>query len=237
MIDDLVRRMKNEIPMRAGLDETWFPFLARLTPAGRRELVALVATRVGVGERLLERGDAAGGAYFVVGGSLRVYYITAEGREATLYHVEPGGTCVLALTATFNEEPYPAWVEAGQGGAAFVRVPGAVFHRLLDVEPELRRFVFTVLSGRVFELMRSLEEAGSAQVEQRVARYLLRRREPDGFVRVSQVGIASELGTAREVVFRALRSLSEQGLVETGRMRIRLIDVARLNEVAENAAK
>src|SRR6185295_15961645 len=110
----------------------------------------------------------------VVGGSLRVYYITGEGREATLYRVEPGGTCILALTSTFNQEPYPAWADAGSEGAAFVRVPSGALRRLCDGEPAFREFLFSVLSARVFELMQTLEETGTAQLEQRVARHLLR---------------------------------------------------------------
>jgi CRP/FNR family transcriptional regulator len=173
------------------------------------------------------------GAYLVVRGSLRVYYITPEGREATLYRVEAGGTCVLSLTSTIDRAPYPAWVDAGFEGGEYVRMPSDTLHRLLDSESAFRQFVLGVLAGRIFELMCALEELGSAQIEQRVARYLLKRREPDDCVRVSQVGIASELGTVREVVFRALRSLSERKLIQTGRMRIRVLDPHGLALAAE----
>lgn len=218
--------------MRDRLSEAHFPFFARLTASGRDTLAAFVATHVAPGNQLMQRGDRAGGAYLVIGGSLRVYYITAEGREATLYHVEPGSACILALASAFNEEPYPAWVEAGPGGGAFVRIPRDAFRRVLDAEPALRDYVFGVLSGRIFELMRTLEEAGSALIEQRVARYLIRRAGSDGVVRATQVGIASELGTAREVVFRSLRALSTRGLVETGRARVTVLDLPRLRSLA-----
>jgi CRP/FNR family transcriptional regulator len=218
--------------MRDGLTQAHFPFVARLNAASRRELAAFSTTRVKPSQRLLARGDAVDGAYLVVGGSLRVYYISSSGREATLYRVEPGGTCVLALTAAFNREPYPAWVDAGGAGCAFVRVPEAAFRRLFDEEPGFREFLFAVLSGRVFELMQLLEETGSAQIEQRVARYLVRRANPDGMVRASQFGIASELGTAREVVYRALRSLAARGLVKTGRARIEILDRLALRRIA-----
>lgn len=219
--------------MPVGLTEGAFPFLAGLTPSGRRELLALPPTRARAGARLLQRGEAAGGGYFVVGGALRVYYVSAEGREATLYRVERGGACVLSLSATFSAEPFPAWVNAGQSGGTFVRVPGPAFHRLLDAESAFRSFVIGALAGRILDLMVTLEEAGSAAIEQRVARYLLRHRGPDGCVRVTQVGIAVELGTAREVVYRALRSLSGRKLIETGRGRIRVLDGARLARVAD----
>jgi CRP/FNR family transcriptional regulator len=222
--------------MRPALTEARFPFLAGLSQGGRRELEGLVARSVGSRRSVLRRGEQADGAYLVVGGALRVFYVSAAGREATLYHVEAGGTCVLALTATFAGEPYPAWVQAGSAGAEVVRVPSAVFHRLFDEEASFREFVLRALSARIFELMCALEELGSALVERRVARFLLKARRPDGNVRASQVGIASELGTAREVVYRALRTLSARRLIETGRMRIRIVDEPGLMAAARDDA-
>jgi CRP/FNR family transcriptional regulator len=105
--------------------------------------------------------------------------------------------------------------------------------KLVDGETAFRQFAFASLSGRVLDLMRTLEELGSERIEQRVARYLLRQNVVDGFVRTTQSGIASELGTAREVVFRALRSLVERRLVQTGRMRVRIIDRRGLAAVAD----
>jgi CRP/FNR family transcriptional regulator, anaerobic regulatory protein len=81
--------------------------------------------------------------------------------------------------------------------------------------------------------MQILEETGSAQIEQRVARLLLRQADATGLVRTSQRQIAAELGTAREVVFRALRSLSARGLVETGRLKIRVIDALGLRRAGD----
>ena len=219
--------------MSTGLTEAAFPFLAGLSREGRRELLALVPTRARAGSRLIRRGEAAGGAFFVVGGALRVHYITAEGREATLYRVERGGTCVLSLSATFSAEPFPAWVNAGPAGGVFVRVPSPTFHRLLDAESAFRTFVIGALSARILDLMVTLEETGSAAIEQRVARYLLKQRGPDACVHVTQAGIAVELGTVREVVYRALQSLSGRKLVQTGRGRVRIVDGQRLARIAE----
>jgi CRP/FNR family transcriptional regulator len=214
--------------VRAGLRDVDFPFLAGLSEPARRELSGLATTRVPSAARLLARGDVVEGAYLVVAGALRVYYVTDQGREATLYRVETGGTCVLALSSTFAEEPYPAWVESGKRGAAFVRVQRATFHRLLAAEPAFRDFVFGALSGRIFELMVSLEELGTARMERRVARLLVTLGGATGVALCTQSAIASELGTAREVVFRALRSLAERGLVRCARGRVYIDDRARL---------
>jgi CRP/FNR family transcriptional regulator len=110
--------------VRGDLTEATFPFLARLSSGARSELAAYRVQTIGARHPLLERGASAGGAYLVTTGSLRVFYLTAEGREATLYRVEPGGTCLLAITSTIEQAPYPAWVESGPEGATFARIPG-----------------------------------------------------------------------------------------------------------------
>ena len=52
---------------------------------------------------------------------------------------------------------------------------------------------------------------------------------------MSQSGLAAELGTVREVVVRALRSLRKHGVIaNAGRGRIRVVDVAALRRVADN---
>jgi CRP/FNR family transcriptional regulator len=217
---------------RTELTADSFPFIRRVSEGARRELGALSPTRSHPRRHLLRPGDDAGGGYLVTHGALRVYYMTADGREATLYTVAPGGTCVLAAASAFADEPFPAWVQAGAKGATFVRVPSAAFRRLYNAEEGFREFIFGALAGRLFELMQALEEAGCARVEQRVARYLLREVGADGTVHVSQIGIASELGTAREVVFRALRSLVRRGLLRTQRRRIAIVDAVGLRDVA-----
>jgi CRP/FNR family transcriptional regulator len=212
-----------------------FPFLGELSPKGRRELGALASTRVPPRKQLLRRGDAAGGAYLVLQGAMRVYYVTSEGREATLYRVEPGGTCVLALGATIHAAPYPAWVQSTRSGSTFVRVPTEAFHRWVDDEPAFRSFVMAAMSGRIFELMATLEELATTTVLQRVASYLVRSANGRDVVPGTQVTIASELGTAREVVFRALRALATRGLVASVRGGVRILDARGLAEAARRA--
>ena len=215
--------------MGKAISPTPFPFMSRLSPLGQDEARALRLSRARAGQQLLQRGDPAGGAYLIVGGSLRAYYLTEGGREATLYRVETGGTCILALSSAINDEPYPAWVDAGPEGGQFVQVPQVLLRRWLEREPAFRDYVFGVLSGRVFELMQVLEESGSMLMEQRVARFILRRADPSGLLKITQAGLAAELGTAREVVSRAVRALVARGLIQSRRGHVQILDRHRLS--------
>lgn len=216
--------------MTAGLGPQ-FPFVAQLSLSARRTLNALAIRRAPARRGVLQRGDEVDGMFLVTRGSLRVFHSTADGREATLYWVRPGQTCLLALTATLQRAAYPAWAEAEAEAVSFAIVPAATVRTLL-AEPAFREFALAALSTRVFELMAALEELGTLRVEQRVARYVLRHADADGRLRISQQRLAGHLGTAREVVSRALRALVAQRAVTSGRAQIQIADRARLARLA-----
>ena len=67
------------------------------------------------GAPVLAKGQRVSGAYVVMSGRLRVFTLSPDGNEATLYVINPHETCVLALNCIFNDLLYPAWVEAGIG--------------------------------------------------------------------------------------------------------------------------
>lgn len=215
--------------MRSELVEH-FPFLASLSAPARRTLTRLPVRSVGARTAVLRQGDQVEGVYLLTSGALRVYYVARDGRESTLYWVKPGQTCILALSATFKREPYPAWAETEAGPMSYVVVPESTFRQLLD-EPGFRDFTVGVLAGRVFELMRTLEELGTLHMEQRVASFVLQQADPTGVVRITQERLAAHLGTAREVVFRALRSLVARKAVTTGRSTVRILDRGLLNDL------
>ncbi|MFO0727620.1 MAG: helix-turn-helix domain-containing protein, partial [Myxococcota bacterium] len=146
-------------------------------------------------------------------------------------------TCVLALSSTLSARPYPAWVEASSAGSVFLHILGNTFHRLLEGETAFRSFVLTSMSDRIFELMTTLESLGTSTILQRVAALLLARAGEGVEVRATQAEIAAELGTAREVVFRAIRTLSSRGLLETRRGRVRLLGRAQLQALAKPTAE
>lgn len=210
-----------------------FPSLADLS-ADSRTLLETSAKRVvcAGGTPLVARGDLVTGAYLVEKGALRVYYVSSEGREGTLYWVEPGQSCILALNCMFSRLAYPAWVES-EGATEVTIVPGEVYRRLFATEPAVQSFTFDVLSGRLFELMALIEETASQGLEARVAAFLLRRSKGSTAVAVTQEQIARHLATSREVISRVLRGLVARRLVATTQGRITILDKPALEGLAE----
>ena len=211
-----------------------FPFFRELSARGHRDLAALTESEAMAGRMLLSRGMPCGGAYLVLRGALRVFYFTENGREATLYQVVAGETCVLALSATLRSHPYPAWVQAGRTGASFLRIPEDLFHRMVESEAPFRAFVMEAMAARILELMTAMERLATATVVQRIATYLV-EHAVDAEVQITQQALAAEIGTAREVVFRALASLDQARTVARRRGRIQILDRAALRALASGA--
>jgi len=176
---------------------------------------------------VLSRADAVGGAYFVISGRLRVYSSSPGGREATLYEINPGETCVLALNCLFNDLRYPAWVDASPGTRIAI-ISGASYRWLFDREADVRDMTIRALSTVVFRLMLALEDVQTRSLDERLATFLVLHASGDGEVRMTQQAIGDHLGTSREVVARLLARLARLRLLTRHRGRIVIPDPGRL---------
>lgn len=201
-----------------------------LSPQGRQRLldgVQLVELKK-PGE-VIHKGQQVSGAYLVTRGQLRVFTYTPQGNEATLYFIRPGETCVLALNCLFNDLRYPAWVESDADTEVAV-IPGPLYRRLFADETAVQNMTVQALSTLVFRLMNELEQIHSFNLDQRLAAFLLSHANDAGEVHQTQQELAGHLGTSREVVARVMQGFTAQGLVETKRGVVRILNSMNLGE-------
>lgn len=189
----------------------------QLSDSGRRLLQNGTAKHsFAAGKTIIEKGQDVSGAYFVLDGRLRVYSLLPGGKEATIYLIGPGETCVLALNSLFNDLLYPAWVQTDQATSVAV-IPGRVYRTLFETERSIQDLTVRTLSTLVFRLMAELDEVHSCTLEQRLAGFLLVRASGKGVVRLTQQEIAGHMGTTREVIARLTSRMAARGWIATGR--------------------
>jgi CRP/FNR family transcriptional regulator, anaerobic regulatory protein len=211
-----------------------FPLLEELSAAGRSRLAT--ATRhvtLHPHAKVLQRGDEVAGAYLVERGALRVYYVSAEGREGTLYWIDPGQSCILALNCLFARLAYPAWVEADNAETQVAVISGDAYRELFSSEPAVQRFTFDALAARLFDLMTLMQETASLGLEQRVAALLLRRAKDAQLLETTHEQIAHHLGSSREVVSRVLRNIARSGALSLSPGSIAILDAEKLRTLVE----
>lgn len=206
-------------------------FLSALSDAGRARLERTMTRRAfAAGATVIEKGDPVSGAFFVLSGALRVYALSPSGREASLYLLQPGDTCVLALNSLFADLRYPAFVRA-EGDCLVGIAPGPTFRALFEHEDSVRDLTVRALSTLVFRLMDELEQVHSRRLDQRIAATLLEMADGEGAVRWTQQRLADHLGASREAAARILSHLTAAGAIATGRGVIRLRDLAALRRL------
>lgn len=163
---------------------------------------------------IINKGNSVSGAYVVVRGRLRVYSISPGGNEATLYFINPGEVCILALNCIFNNLQYPAWVQS-EPDTCVGMIPSLTYRTLFQNEPSIQNLTVHALSVLVFRLMEELEEIHSLNLNERLAKFILMRSEGVGQLRMTQSELAAHLGTTREVIAKLLRRMVADKAVRT----------------------
>lgn len=184
---------------------------------------------------ILIEGEPCVGLYIVESGWLKAVKIGLDGREQVLQTLKPGD--VFNGISVFTDAPNQATVAALETSAVWM-VRREVLLKLLEQHPSLARQVIQELAGKVQYLIRLVEDLSLRSVEARLARLLLEQAEGDSVERrrwATQAEMASRLGTVPDVVNRALRKLSDGGLIHVERHQIQIFDKEGLKTVAQTA--
>ena len=198
-------------------------------PTLERIAAMVVRRRYAAGAILYRAGDRADGLYFILDGRVRVSRETSA--HAELLHVETAGG-VLGEIPVFGGGPFPATASAAEATVC-AHLEAAGVERLLNEDVAFARFALRRLAERGRGLLRRIDELTATTITARVADYVRSRSEKslgDEFILgMSQEELARELGTAREVIVRALRALIAAGAIErAGRSRFRVRRLATL---------
>ncbi|MES9852136.1 MAG: Crp/Fnr family transcriptional regulator [Candidatus Thiodiazotropha sp. L084R] len=179
---------------------------------------------------ICQQGTQCSHLALVISGSAKVYKVSENGREITLYRIGPGESCILTASCIMNGEPFPAYAVSEEPIEALLINTTDVI-RWTDDTAAWRNYLFGLINSRLSEVIGVVEEVAFRRVDRRLASYLIQRSDStNGLIETTHQVIASDLGTSREVVSRILKDLEQQQMISTARGAIRISNRARLNE-------
>lgn len=211
-------------------------FLDLLTPEARKRLLTgaprakfaagAILYRPGDGERML----------IVESGLIRVYFQDPEGRQATV--LLAGDHSLVGATNVMGHVP-ELFAQAVLDTSTINPSPQA-FRRLVTEDLATAVAVANYLAWRLRKtfLLVSLRSLGS--MRERLAYDLLERagqaRGSGGQleIKASHASLADSVGTSREVASRTLATFDAEGIVETSRGIVRILDLPRLVSVVRD---
>ena len=172
--------------------------------------------------------------FFLYDGRIRVSQSSDTGRDIVLYRVDAGESCVLTTACMLAEEAYNAEGIAETDITAIV-LPKLAFDRLVAEEEAFRKFVFAAYSRRLIDLLRVVDDVAFGHMDVRLAERLLALSGDFKEIGATHQQLASELGTAREVISRILQDFQKREMIAQSRGRIALLDKPALKELAASA--
>jgi CRP-like cAMP-binding protein len=211
------------------------PLFANLTEVELEALVRRTSRkRFQQGEQLFAEGDPCTGLFLVASGRIRIFKLSASGREQVLAVEGPGSS--FAELPVFDGGNYPAAASAMEDTEVLF-ISRKDFQNFCREHPDVALKVIAVVGSRLRRLVGIIEELSFTTVRQRLISLVLRLAQADGTpsrqgIRVeltkSHQDLAAELGTVRELVSRNLSRLQAEGFLDVEGRRIVVKDMPGL---------
>ena len=175
-------------------------------------------------------GNECTGVILIKSGCLRLYLLSEDGKEITLYRLFPGDMCMLSASCVLDSITFDVLVDAEEDSECVV-VGGCAYESLARRLPEAKIFALETALSRFSDVMWVMQQILFMSMDKRLAIFLLDEISKNGTdtVKLTHEQIAKYMGSAREVVSRMLKYFSSEGLISSSRSEgIRIVDKKRL---------
>ncbi|MBQ4066572.1 MAG: Crp/Fnr family transcriptional regulator [Clostridia bacterium] len=173
------------------------------------------------------------GVIFIRSGCLRVYIMSDEGKDITLYRLHAGDICMLSASCVLETVTFDVFVDAEENSECYV-IKGCAFSTVSERNPLIKIYALETAVSRFSDVMWVMQQILFMSLDRRLAIFLWDETARCGSdtVNLTHAEIARYMGSAREVVSRMLRYFSSEGIVEVSRGGVRVIDKEKLRALA-----
>lgn len=165
-------------------------------------------------------------------GTIRIELQKSDTRVITLYRVEPGQLCIHSLINLINDTDY-SYVATAEDDGWFCWADKQQFKDWMMELGEFQHWIFNNIGTRFKQVISRFAQQSFIPVEQRLADLLLEYMGKEQLVTLTQIEMASELGTAREIVSRHLSKWQKNGWIKTKRGEIEILQIEALYKLSE----
>ena len=210
-----------------------FPFWESLSETDKAELMNGAACAEFKKGQNIHNGTVCTGIIFVKTGCLRVYMLSEEGKDITLYRIFAGDVCVLSASCILDSITFDVQVDAEENSRCCILSPGA-FLKVSERIPEMKNFLLEKTVSRFSEVMWVMQQILFMSFDKRLAIFLLSEAEKEkrSEIKLTHEQIAKYMGSAREGVSRMLKYFSSEGYGELSRGGVTITDFEGLDNLA-----
>ncbi|MBR3766713.1 MAG: Crp/Fnr family transcriptional regulator [Clostridia bacterium] len=177
-------------------------------------------------------GSECSGVYLIRSGTLRVYIMSEEGKDITLYRLHEGDMCMLSASCVLQTITFDVFIDAEENSDCFV-LSGPAFAAISESNPKIKIFSLEAAVSRFSDVMWVMQQILFMNMDKRLAIFLSDEQARTGsdVIPLTHEQIAKYMGSAREVVSRMLKYFSNEGIVEISRGGVKILDKKQLREL------
>jgi len=206
-------------------------------PLNQHENLAAIALQKTFkrGQTIFAEGDEGIGFYIILSGRVKIFKLSAEGKEQILHIMETQEP--FGEAAVFAGENYPASAQSLVETKVLL-FPRQAFVDLISKNPSLGLNMLAFLSRRLRKLASLVEDLSLKEVPGRLAAYLLYLSDRNKGATtleldISKNQLASLLGTIPETLSRILSRMGKSKLIKTSPRNIHILDHQGLTQLAD----
>jgi CRP/FNR family transcriptional regulator len=170
-------------------------------------------------------------AIFILQGTVRITNLGDHGRAAGVNRIHAGDVCSLMILSTLSQCDYPGFMTSEtEVEALFVRKSSLI--QWMSAYAQFRKYIFQNIFNVFLHISDVLHNVIFQRLDLRLARLLLEKTSlQTRELRITHEELALELGTAREVISRMIKRFKEEGLLDTKRGQLTILQRSKLEQL------
>lgn len=211
----------------------YFPFWDDLTDADKMTFCRSTVEMKYKKGTTIHDGSECTGVILIKSGCLRLYMLSEDGKEITLYRLFAGDICMLSASCAIEHLTFDVLVDAEADSECYI-VGGCAFASASERIPSVKIFALETTVSRFSDVMWVMQQILFMSMDKRLAIFLLDEAAKNGSdtVKLTHEQIAKYMGSAREVVSRMLKYFASEGMVELTRGGVIIRDKSHLRALA-----
>lgn len=213
----------------------YLPFWDKLTAQQQILLTQNVREQHFEKGAMLHGGAAdCSGLLLPMDGQLRVYVLTDEGKELTLYRLLARDMCLFSASCIMRSIAFDVLVEA-ERDTRVLQIPAALYQPLMEQSAAVANYTNELMAARFSDVMWLMDQVLSKKLDTRLAAFLVEesRLTASDTLAITHEQLAHHLGSVREVVTRMLKYFQAEQLVRLTRGHVAIMDKVRMQQLAQ----
>ncbi|MDY0131433.1 MAG: Crp/Fnr family transcriptional regulator [Desulforegulaceae bacterium] len=178
--------------------------------------------------------DPANGLYLIKTGKVKIFKMSEEGKEQ-IFHIFSRGE-PFGEAAVFADTGFPANAQT-ISKSEIIYIPKKELLEIFKKDPSTAMNMLAVLSLRLKEFTRLVEDLTLKELPERLASYILIQEKAQGkknkiILEFSKGQLSKVLGTTQETLSRTLGRFSKAGLIEVDKRKIKVLDKEFLYDIS-----